>query len=203
MSLDAYHHIATKPAEGAPILFTLHGTGADENQFTGLARQILPGAGIISPRGNVSEFGANRFFRRKAEGVYDMADLAAQTVKMTGFIKAHKQANAGAPVYALGYSNGANILAAVMFEAPELFDRVVLMHPLIPWQPAANPGLSGPNILITAGRHDPICPLPQTEALVAYLTAQGARPDLLLHDGGHEVRPQEIDAIAAFLTAKS
>lgn len=201
MSLDAYHHIATKPAAGAPILFTFHGTGADENQFTGLARQILPDAGIISPRGNVSEFGANRFFRRKAEGVYDMEDLAAQTLRMTGFIRAHKKANPDAPVYALGYSNGANILAAVMFEAPELFDRVALMHPLIPWQPAPNAGLAKVDILVTAGRHDPICPLPQTEALVAYLQAQGAQPDLLLHDGGHEVRPQEIDALAAFLTS--
>lgn len=199
MSLDAYHHIATKPAAGQPLVFTFHGTGGDESQFAGLVHQILPEAGLVSPRGNVSEYGANRFFRRKAEGVYDMEDLAIQTTRMTGFIRAHRQANPDAPVYALGYSNGANILAAVLFEAPELFDRVVLMHPLIPWQPAANPGLAGVKILITAGRNDPICPLPQTETLGNWLSAQGARLDLDLHDGGHEVRQQEIDATAAFL----
>lgn len=199
MSLDAYHHIATKSAAGQPLVFTFHGTGGDENQFAGLVRQILPEAGLVSPRGNVSEYGANRFFRRKAEGVYDMEDLAAQTTRMTGLIKAHKEANPDAPVYALGYSNGANILASVLFEAPELFDRVVLMHPLIPWQPAPNTGLAGVEVLITAGRNDPICPLPQTETLSTWLSAQGARLDLDLHDGGHEVRQQEIDAIAAFL----
>jgi alpha-beta hydrolase superfamily lysophospholipase len=107
-----------------------------------LIEQILPEAGLVSPRGDVSEHGANRFFRRRAEGVYDMDDLAARTRKMTGFIRAHAQANPGAPVYGLGYSNGANILAAVVFEAPELFDQVVLMHPLIPWTPEPNPALA-------------------------------------------------------------
>ena len=199
MSLDAYHHIAEKPATGQPLVFTFHGTGGDENQFTGLIRQILPEAGLVSPRGNISEYGANRFFRRKAEGVYDMDDLAAQTIRMTDFIAAHKAANPDAPVYALGYSNGANILASVLFKAPELFDRVVLMHPLIPWQPEENPGLAGVKILITAGRNDPICPLPETETLSSWLSAQGAKLEVNLHDGGHEVRQQEIDATAAFL----
>lgn len=202
MSRDAYHHVSKAPAPGAPLVFAFHGTGGDEHQFTGLIGQILPAAGIVSPRGDVSEHGANRFFRRKAEGVYDMADLAVRTRRMTDFIHAHKQANPGAPIYGLGYSNGANILASVLFEAPDLFDRAVLMHPLIPWTPASNPALQGREVLITAGRRDPICPLPLTEGLVAYLEAQGAKVDIALHDGGHEVRQQEIDAIAAALTRK-
>jgi phospholipase/carboxylesterase len=200
MSRDAYHHVAKAPAAGAPLVFAFHGTGGDEHQFTGLIGQVLPEAGIISPRGDVSEYGANRFFRRKAEGVYDMDDLDARSRKMAGFIGAHREAHPAAPAYGLGYSNGANILAAVLFEAPELIDRAVLMHPLIPWTPAPNPALKGRKILITAGRRDPICPLPLTEALVAYLEGQGADVDLVLHDGGHEVRQQEIDAIAAFLS---
>lgn len=199
MSRDTYHHFAKQPAAGAPIVFTFHGTGGDEHQFTGLIEQILPDAGIIAPRGDVSEHGANRFFRRMAEGLYDMADLAARTEKMAGFIRAHREAAEGAPVYGLGYSNGANILASVIFKAPELFDRVVLMHPLIPWEPTANPGLNGRRILITAGRHDPICPLPLTETLVGLLEEQGSKVDLQLHDGGHEVRQEEIDVITSFL----
>ena len=199
MSRDAYHHVAKAPAAGAPLVFAFHGTGGDEHQFTGLIGQILPEAGIVSPRGDVSEYGANRFFRRKAEGVYDMDDLDVRSRKMAGFIGAHREAHPGAPAYGLGYSNGANILAAVLFEAPELIDRAVLMHPLIPWTPEPNPALKGRKILITAGRRDPICPLPLTEALVAYLEGQGADVELVLHDGGHEVRQQEIDAIAAFL----
>lgn len=199
MSRDTYHHFAKQPAAGAPIVFTFHGTGGDEHQFTGLIEQILPDAGIIAPRGDVSEHGANRFFRRMAEGLYDMADLAARTEKMAGFIRSHREAAEGAPVYGLGYSNGANILASVIFKAPELFDRVVLMHPLIPWEPTANPGLNGRRILITAGRHDPICPLPLTETLVGLLEEQGSKVDLQLHDGGHEVRQEEIDVITSFL----
>lgn len=199
MSLDAYHYLAKPPAPGAPLVFAFHGTGGDEQQFAGLIQQILPEAGIVAPRGDVSEGGANRFFRRTAEGVYDMNDLAARTENMAGFIRAHRQAHAGAPVYGLGYSNGANILASVIFGAPELFDRVVLMHPLIPWTPAPNPGLNTLEVLITAGRHDPICPLPRTEALTRYLEAQGAQVDLRLHDGGHEIRQVERDALDAFL----
>ncbi len=199
MSLNAYRHHSSPPAPGAPLVFTFHGTGGDEHQFPGLIRQILPDAGIVSPRGDVSENGANRFFRRTGEGVYDMDDLAARTEKMTDFIRAHRQAHAGAPVYGLGYSNGANILASVLLDAPDLFDRVVLMHPLIPWTPKPNPALKSLDLLITAGRRDPICPLPLTEALTHYLEDQGARVDLHLHDGGHEIQQQELDAIEVFL----
>jgi phospholipase/carboxylesterase len=203
MSRDAYQHVSKAPAPGAPLVFTFHGTGGDEHQFTGLVGQILPAAGIVSPRGDVSEHGANRFFRRKAEGVYDMEDLAVRTRKMADFVRAHKQANPGVPLYGLGYSNGANILASVLFEAPDLFDRAVLMHPLIPWAPAPDPTLRGRDILVTAGRRDPICPLPFTETLVAHLEAKGANVELLLHDGGHEVRQPEIEAVTTFLTRKT
>ena len=199
MALDLYHHLSRPGTEGAPLVFAFHGTGGDEHQFSGLIGQILPGAGLVAPRGDVSEHGASRFFRRRAEGVYDMEDLRARTRRMTGFLRAHVQANPGRPVFAMGYSNGANILASVMFEAPDLFDRAVLMHPLIPWTPAPQPGLAGRQVLLTAGRRDPICPLPQTEALADWLRAQGARLDLALHEGGHEITHPELEAVAGFL----
>ncbi len=199
MTVNLYHHLAKPGTAGAPLVFTFHGTGGDEQQFTGLIQQILPDAGIISPRGDVSERGANRFFRRTGEGVYDMDDLAVRTEKMTRFIRAHREAHAGVPIYGLGYSNGANILASVILDAPDLFDRVVLMHPLIPWVPKPNPALEALDVLITAGRNDPICPLPLTEALTRYLRDQGAQVDLRLHDGGHEIRQEELDAIGVFL----
>lgn len=201
MAIDSYHHLAKAGAPGAPLVFAFHGTGGDEHQFYGLVEQILPDAGIVSPRGDVSENGANRFFRRKAEGVYDMADLAARTASMAGFIAAHKRTAPERPVYALGYSNGANIMAALLLRNERLFDRAVLMHPLVPWTPEDNPSLSGVRILITAGRRDPICPLPLTESLHRHFLAQGAQAELVLHDGGHEVRDSEVDAIARVLTA--
>lgn len=203
MSRDAYHHFLREPVKGAPIVFSFHGTGGDEHQFTGLIDQILPEAGIIAPRGDVSEYGANRFFRRQAEGVYDMADLSARTDKMAEFIRAHRTANEGVPIYALGYSNGANILASVMLQSPKLFDRVVLMHPLIPWTPSPNTGLQSLNVLVTAGRHDPICPLPLTETFVDFLRDQQAGVEVTFHDGGHELRQEEVIATAAFLGGKA
>ena len=200
MSKSAYHHIAKPPAEGAPQVFTFHGTGGDEHQFSGMVEQILPEAGIVSPQGDVWEHGAARFFRRTGEGIYDMDDLAARTQKMKGFIQAHKDSSPGAPVYGLGYSNGANILASVVFEAPELFDRAVLMHPLIPWTPQPNPALKSVSVLITAGRRDPICPLPMTQSLAACLQGQGAHVELAMHGGGHEIRQEELAAVTRFLS---
>lgn len=199
MSTESYIHHYEAPKDSAPLVFTFHGTGGDEHQFPGLIQRILPDAGIVSPRGDVSEYGANRFFRRTGEGVYDMADLALRTRQMIAFIRAHKAQHPDRPVYGLGYSNGANILASVLFEAPDLFERVVLMHPLIPFQPASQPGLKGENLLITAGQRDPICPLPLTEALATYFSAQGAAVETFLHSGGHEVSQGEIEALTRFL----
>lgn len=199
MTTASYHAFTKAPEPGAPLVFAFHGTGGNELQFTELVGQILPGAGIVSPRGDVSEFGALRFFRRTGEGVYDMDDLATRTEKMAAFIRAHKEAHPGHPVYGLGYSNGANILASVLFQHPDLFDRAALLHPLIPWQPAPQPGLAGKDILITAGRRDPICPWPLTEALEAYFKGQGARIEVHAHHGGHEIRQDELQALAAFL----
>lgn len=201
MSLTSYHHRASAGAPGAPLVFAFHGTGGDEHQFFDLIEQTLPGAAIVAPRGDVMEYGAARFFRRTGEGVYDMADLARRTTRMAAFIHAHKAAHPGSPVYGLGYSNGANILASVLFTAPDLFDRAVLMHPLIPWQPDPNPGLAKASVLITAGRRDPICPLPLTQSLDRYFRAQGATVELSLHDGGHDVPQTEIRAIRSFLAA--
>ena len=196
---DNYHALIKQPQGDAPLVFAFHGTGGDENQFFGLAQDLLPGAGVVSPRGDVSEMGAARFFRRTGEGVYDMADLARATAKMAGFVEAILAQHPGRRAYGFGYSNGANILASVMIARPDLFDRVGLLHPLIPWQPAPAPGLQGRKVLITAGRNDPICPWPLTESLAGWVTAQGADLATSYHDGGHELRREELGALASLL----
>lgn len=201
MTKDSYIHEVRPGLPGAPTLFLFHGTGGDEHQLLSLGRELLPQATIISPRGDVSEMGAARFFRRTGEGVYDMEDLRERTRKMIRFVRAHRAADAGREVYGIGYSNGANILASVIFAAPELFDRVVLMHPLIPFEPAPQPDLSKVDALITAGRRDPICPAPLTERLGTWLAGQGARVETLWHEGDHELRHAELAAAARFLSA--
>ncbi|MEM6578373.1 MAG: alpha/beta hydrolase [Pseudomonadota bacterium] len=199
MSTELYRGLVTAPEEGMPLVFAFHGTGGDERQFFGLAQQLMPGAGVISPEGDVSEMGAARFFRRTGEGVYDMEDLARATGKMAAFIEAHTAGYPGSPVYGFGYSNGANILASVMMARPDLFDRAGLMHPLIPWAPDPVPGLAGKRVLITAGERDPICPLEMSHRLIHWFDAQDARVTTEIHDGGHELRQTELQALQDLL----
>jgi phospholipase/carboxylesterase len=182
--------------EGAPAFFLFHGTGGDEHQFTDLAAELKPGARRIGVRGDVSEGGALRYFKRMGEGRYDMADLARATKKLAAWVP--EVAPAGERI-ALGYSNGANIIAATLFEAPDTFDVAVLMHPLIPFTPAPQPGLKGRRIIITAGRRDPIVPVHAAELLVQYLKEQGVDVTLFWHEGGHEIRRDELLAVRDFL----
>lgn len=201
MTADAYVYKALPGSPGGPLLVVFHGTGADESQLVGLGRDLMPDAAILSPRGDVSEHGAARFFRRTGEGVYDMADLARATAKMTDFVRAHVAAQKPSRVFGLGYSNGANILASVIFAAPDVFDAAVLMHPLIPFAPQVEGDLSGKRLLITAGGRDPICPPALTERLAADLRDADADVTVEWHEGGHEVRPNEIEAARLFLAA--
>lgn len=200
MTKDNYLHKVRAGAPGQPAFFVFHGTGGDESQFFDFGTRLLPNATVVSPRGDVSEFGAARFFRRTAEGVYDMADLERATQKMADFVTAHRNDHEAGLVLGLGFSNGANILANVLIEFPELFDAAVLMHPLIPFEPKPAPAPASRRVLITAGESDPICPVPLTNALAGYLKVQGGTVETEWHAGGHEIRGNEIEAAKAFLT---
>jgi phospholipase/carboxylesterase len=193
-SCYAYAEVPAKAGD-QPIVFALHGTGGDETQLVPLAQRVWPDAAIIAPRGDVSEYGALRFFKRKAEGVYDFEDLELRQKAMAAFVRAQKDRLSPSRTIGLGYSNGANILAAVAVAAPDLFDALVLMHPLIPWTPEDQPGLAKATVLITAGRRDPICPPAQTGALERYFERQGADTVVEWHEGGHELRPSEVEAL--------
>ncbi len=193
-----YVHRLKAGAPGNPIFFVFHGTGGDERQFFDFGADVLPDATIVSPRGDVSEHGAARFFRRTGEGVYDMADLARATGKMAEFVTRLASEHQASEIIGLGFSNGANILANLLIET-SLFDKAILLHPLIPFKPKDNPALSGKKILITAGQRDPICPAPLTQALADYFAQQKASVETEWHPGGHDIRPNEVDAIKRFL----
>ena len=194
MSIDAYKHVTFTGKQGSPLLFLFHGTGGDENQLIEVGREVAPDAMLVSPRGDVSEHGAARFFKRTGEGVYDLDDLSRATAKMAGFVRAQIDKAKPSAVFGLGYSNGANILASLLFAEPDLFDEVALMHPLIPFEPDVKGSLARRRILITAGRRDPICPPNLTSRLDAHLRGAGADVTLEWHEGGHELRPNEIEA---------
>lgn len=192
----------TEGAPGAPLVLTFHGTGGSETQFHALAEQLLPGAHVVSPRGDVSEMGALRFFRRTGEGIYDMADLAKRTKAMATFVAGERDRTGAARVTGLGYSNGANILASLALSFPQLVDELALLHPLIPWEPDPQPGLAGRRILVTAGERDPICPAAATQAFTDYLVRQGAHVHAFRHPGGHEIRQEELLAVRDFLAGE-
>jgi phospholipase/carboxylesterase len=202
MALDSHIHLFRPGNDREPrTLLMLHGTGGDEASFADLGTVLAPGAAVLSVRGNVTEHGMNRFFRRRTEGVYDMEDLAFRTRALGAFVEAavpHYEIDRDRLI-AVGYSNGANILAALLFQEPSLMPAAVLMHPLIPFAPGDQPGLAGRRILITAGERDPICPPAVTRALYGYFESQGTAAELFFHPGGHELQEIELDAARRFV----
>ena len=199
MSLDLHHYLHQPGVPPGPTLVLLHGTGGDAASFLRFGRLIAPDAPMLSVQGAVSEQGAARFFRRMGEGVYDMEDLKRRTNDLADFLEAAFDQHGVDPTNAIGvgYSNGANILANLAFERPGLLRKLALAHPLIPYDPPMT-GLSGHEVLITAGRRDPICPPPLTEQLEAALQARGAKVEMVWRPGGHEIDGGEIEAIRCF-----
>jgi phospholipase/carboxylesterase len=193
-------HVAGDPAD-LRTLVLLHGTGGDARSFAGIARAVAPGAHAISLQGDVLEHGMPRFFRRLREGVYDMDDLARAATKLaTAGPEALEEAGRDPAQAAwLGFSNGANLIAATLLAHPEAIRRAVLMHPLIPFGIPADADLSGAEVLVTAGRRDPIAPWPLTETLVDGLRRVGADVELVAFPGGHEVADAEIATIRGWL----
>ena len=209
MSLETYHHrfVPGTDASGRTLIL-LHGTGSDEDSFLGLGRALIeedaPQMAMLSIRGNVSENGMNRFFRRLAEGVYDMEDLARRTADLGAFLAAaavhYERPQSG--FIGVGYSNGANILANLLFKLPNAVRAAVLMHPLIPFEPDPQPGLSGKPVFVSAGENDPITPFAETQVLLEWLGRQGAQVGAAVHRGGHEVRPEEVEAVKNWLAGQ-
>ncbi|QPH54552.1 alpha/beta hydrolase [Pontivivens ytuae] len=199
MMLDGYVHLHRAPSEeGAPTLVLFHGTGGSKEDIAGLGQHLAPKAGLLAMDGDVSEFGARRFFRRTGEGVYDMEDLALRTAAMGRFLDGALAQYAVEQPIGLGYSNGANILANLMISGWAGVKRAVLMHPLIPFAPDW-PDLSGVSVLVTAGERDPICPPALTRQLVEGLRGAGAEVAEHWHPGGHEITQDEVEAVRGWL----
>jgi predicted esterase/catechol 2,3-dioxygenase-like lactoylglutathione lyase family enzyme len=189
--------------EGAAsiTLLLLHGTGGDEDDLVPLGRALLPGAGLLSPRGKVLERGAPRFFRRLAEGVFDQEDLARRTEELGDFVEG-AAATYGLDrdgIVAVGFSNGANIAASLLLRRPGLLRGAMLLSPMVPFEPAVLPGLAGTAVFIGAGRSDPIAPAAQAERLAELFRRSGAEVTLHWEPGGHAVTPAEVEAARAWL----
>jgi predicted esterase/catechol 2,3-dioxygenase-like lactoylglutathione lyase family enzyme len=181
---------------GSTTLLLLHGTGGDEEDLIPLGRALLPGAGMLSPRGKVLEHGASRFFRRLAEGVFDQDDLARRTEELAAFVeaaaKAYELDRDG--IVAVGFSNGANIAGSLLLRRPGLLRGAVLLSPMVPFEPLTLPNLTGTCVFIGAGRADSIAPAAHAERLAELFRAARATVTLHWEPGGHAVAKGEIDA---------
>ncbi|MGB3682874.1 MAG: alpha/beta hydrolase [Rubrobacteraceae bacterium] len=190
------------PGKEDLTLLLLHGTGGDENDLIPLGRELAPGAGVLSPRGKVSEHGAPRFFRRLAEGVFDLEDLAFRTHELAGFVEnaAEEYGFDPAKLIAAGYSNGANIAASLILLHPGLLRAAVLLRSMVPLEPEVTPDLSGMPVFMAAGTRDQMIPPDNTERLAGILREAGAEVDLRWRDIGHPLAYEEVEEARDWLS---
>jgi predicted esterase len=202
MSADlGFHHVYQRPpAAGAPTLLLLHGTGGDEHDMVPLAG-LMPGAGVLSPRGKVLEQGAPRFFRRLAEGVFDVDDLKQRAGELADFVAAaaaHYTFDASR-VVAMGYSNGANIASALMLLRPRVVIGGVLFRAMVPLEPDPLPSIDGTRVLISNGRADPIVSEQGTTRLARLLQRAGASVEVHWQPAGHQLMPSDFAVAKTWL----
>lgn len=192
------------PRSGATrTLLLLHGTGGDENDLVPLGELIDPAANLLSLRGQVLEHGFPRFFRRLAEGVFDMEDLRDRTMQLADFI-GDAAAFYGFDIdslTAVGFSNGANIAASVMLLRPEALRRAILLRAMVPLIPEHPPALQGARVYIGAGQQDPIINPSNTEQLAELLRGHGADVTLQWFPVGHQLTRDDVDAARDWLRA--
>ena len=192
-------HLFIKGSDQAkPTLLLLHGTGGTERDLLPLAAEIDPSANVLSVRGNILENGMSRFFRRLAEGIFDEEDLIFRTKELNEFLDeaAEKYEFDRTNILALGYSNGANIAASLLFHYSNALSGAILHHPMVPVRGITLPDLTDTPIFISAGTNDPICPSKESEELYALLEKAHAKVDIHWESNQHQLTYSEVAAAA-------
>ncbi len=182
-------------------LLLLHGTGGNERDLIPLGRELDPNASLLSPRGKILENGMPRFFRRLAEGVFDVEDLKTRTNELADFVASatpHYKLAAD-QVVGVGYSNGANIAASMLLLRPEIMHAAILFRAMIPLVPENLPDLSSVRAWIGAGNQDPIIPTSETQRLVDLLRRAGADVTIRFFNAGHGLTNSEIEIAGQWL----
>lgn len=200
-----HQHIYRKGTSAeAPTLLLLHGTGGNEEDLLPLAEMVSPESNVLGVRGNVLENGMPRFFRRLAEGVFDVEDLVKRTQELHAFLDwaAEEYDFDRSRIVAIGYSNGANIAASLLFHRGDALQGAILHHPMVPLRDKTLPDLSGVPVFIAAGRRDPICPPQETEDLHELLSGAGADVKLHWENGGHQLSRSEVGMASSWFKEK-
>jgi phospholipase/carboxylesterase len=201
--LSFIHRFERGARPASQPLLILHGTGGNEDDLVPLGKMIAPGAPLLSPRGKVLEHGMARFFRRLAEGMFDEEDVRTRAHELADFIEAAREQYGIAAPVALGYSNGANIAAAVMLLRPEALAGGILLRAMVPLaSPEVSGGLAGKAALIVSGARDPIAPPANAARLQAMLERAGAHVDNKILPGGHELSQGDVNLAREWLQAQ-
>ena len=200
--LGFVHRFVPAKGDDPTTLLLLHGTGGDENDLLPLGRMLDERAAFLSPRGKVLEHGARRFFRRLAEGVFDQEDLVNRTHELAEFVERATSEYDLDPgrIFAVGFSNGANIAASLLLLHPGLLAGAVLLRAMVPFEPETMPDLSGTPVYLAAGRSDNMVPPENTERLAELLGEAGAEVTLDWQPGGHSIGRTEVEAARAWLS---
>jgi len=182
-------------------LLLLHGTGGTERALVSLGHDLDPDASLLSPRGKVLEDGMPRFFRRLAEGVFDLDDLRKRTHELADFVisAAEHYEIDNRYIVAVGYSNGANIAASMLLLRPEVLSAGILFRAMVPLILEQQPDLSSKSVFISAGSFDPIVPTSQTKQLAELLQAAGADVTIRFLQSGHQLMPDDVDLARQWL----
>lgn len=199
MSVLSFEHRFI-PGDGTrkPLLL-LHGTGGNEDDLLPLGKAIAPGAALLSPRGKVLENGMSRFFRRLAEGVFDFADVRARAAELAGFIGQARTAYGLPAPIAVGFSNGANIAAALLMLQPEALAGAVLLRAMVPLDQPPTVRMDGKPVLLIAGASDPIIPAANVGSLARQLSVAGAAVELKTLPAGHGLTQEDVRLSTSFL----
>lgn len=172
-----------------------HGTGGNEYSLLQVVGDIDPTANIRAYIGTVNTGKNRRFFAPLQNGQLNRPDLA---IHIEAFLKEWEQQKPAGKIIMLGYSNGANFILALLEQAPEIADQIILMHPSnLAYQFTST---SQNDILITAGARDMISNAGESLKLSKQLSNHFPQTTFKLFDHGHEITDEEVQYIRSSLT---
>jgi phospholipase/carboxylesterase len=199
--LTFIHRFEKGISAGAPLLL-LHGTGGDENDLLPLGKTLAPDRALLSPRGKVLENGMPRFFRRLAEGVFDEADVIMRANELADFVVAASERYGLQKPVALGFSNGANIAAAMLLLRSEVLSGAILLRAMVPLKNSPAVDLKGIPVLLVSGASDPIIPASNATTLASMLKKSGANVQHETLPTGHNLTQNDLTLATKWLADK-
>lgn len=197
------HHLHQPDTADGSALVLLHGTGGNEQDLMPLAARVAPNATLLGVRGRSNEEGIARWFRRLAMARFDQKHIRNEADAFTSFMKTATARHSLDPARMtfLGYSNGANFIAALLALHHKLVPRAILLRPMQPLEAPPRVDLSACHVLMLAGTTDPYGKY--APALENWLRRCNAHVDARLINAGHQLASADPVVAAQWLATQS